>query len=210
MLGVILQAAGAVALVVETLALGIAYYEAASYPLAVETLTRAIELDPDGLYADDAGYYRGLSYLALGENDRAEADFRGIVERHPESEYASLARDALANLGASRPPAVDLSTPERTMACFVAAVLDGDEQRLRRVFTIAVAAGLEAQGWDRALEDYRRTFATAIGSNLELEGFTYRYEGGPERGNVITFYHNRRIGPMAVVREPDGWRIAEH
>ncbi len=61
------------------------HYDNNDHPVAIKFLTKAIELNPNNM---DAYYYRGISYLATGQQWHALDDFHTVVTRTPENTRA--------------------------------------------------------------------------------------------------------------------------
>ncbi|HEX4922606.1 MAG TPA: tetratricopeptide repeat protein [Bdellovibrionales bacterium] len=69
-----------------------ALYHLKDYKKAAAATETALQLCPN---LDEAHYYGALSYLKMGQRDRANARMREIVELYPTSEFAKLARSHL-------------------------------------------------------------------------------------------------------------------
>ena len=74
---------------------GIRFYNDAEYAKALESFDRVIRQDPD---MAEAFYYRGLSYLAQGQNAEAKADLEKCLELDPDGPNAEQAREFLGYL----------------------------------------------------------------------------------------------------------------
>lgn len=70
---------------------GIVLYEKSNYDLAIEDLTKAIELDPKD---DWAYYYRSQAYSGKLDSKKALADLRKCLEINPDNEIAKSRLDA--------------------------------------------------------------------------------------------------------------------
>jgi tetratricopeptide (TPR) repeat protein len=74
------------------------YYYMARYQDVVDLASFAIDSVNTVPGLEEAYYWRGLSEIALGQPDKADADFRTALERHPNWQ---LAIDALSQMGLS-------------------------------------------------------------------------------------------------------------
>ncbi|MGH7801380.1 MAG: caspase family protein [Thermodesulfobacteriota bacterium] len=68
---------------------GFAYYQNKQYDLAIEKMSKAIELDPQDHYTY---YYRGICYLELKDYQKAISDFDKAIELNPNYSDAYGAR----------------------------------------------------------------------------------------------------------------------
>lgn len=69
-----------------------ALYLLKEYKRAAAATESALQLCPN---LDEAHYYGALSYLKMGQRDRAHARMKEIIELYPASEFAKLARSHL-------------------------------------------------------------------------------------------------------------------
>lgn len=79
--------------------IGEAHYNMKRYPQAIEAFTRIIEENADSDKVASALFKRGKSSLETGKTDAAEADFKEVMKRFPESPEASLSKAELAAIG---------------------------------------------------------------------------------------------------------------
>lgn len=63
-----------------------------SYEKTIEKCARIIQYYPHSKYVDDAIYYMGVSYVRLGEKDKAKRKFEELFTYYPESPYIERAR----------------------------------------------------------------------------------------------------------------------
>jgi tetratricopeptide (TPR) repeat protein len=82
--------------------LGVLRYNNRDYRGAVETLSRAVNLNP--VYAN-ARYFLGLSLEKLGEKDRAIAEFQEIKKNNPDNTELDV---IIKNIKNGRPPFTDI------------------------------------------------------------------------------------------------------
>lgn len=85
--------------------LGFLYYNDKNYQSAIDSLTKAIELNNQ--YAN-ARYFLGLSYARLGKNAEATAQFEELIKTNPENQEVA---DILSNLRSNRTPFSDVQPP---------------------------------------------------------------------------------------------------
>ena len=90
----------------------IALVNAKRYDRALDAFAAFLVRWPDHPYADNAMYWRGESYYALGDYRRAAEQFEGVLERFP---AGSKAPDALLKLGMSH---LKLGDPASAKASF--------------------------------------------------------------------------------------------
>ncbi len=67
------------------------YYKKESYKAAVSRCERLLQSYPGSSAEKDALYYAGLSYLELGEKDRARARFETLAQKYPAMKATALA-----------------------------------------------------------------------------------------------------------------------
>ncbi|MGE5173118.1 MAG: outer membrane protein assembly factor BamD [Betaproteobacteria bacterium] len=67
------------------------YYKKESYKAAVTRCERLLQNYPGSSAEKDALYYAGLSYMGLGEKDRARARFEALAEKYPAMKETALA-----------------------------------------------------------------------------------------------------------------------
>jgi len=77
---------------------GIALYENKKYTESIENYTKAIELAPD---IADNYQNRGLTYFALGEKEKARADYKKALELNPNDQIAKKQLAELENNNAT-------------------------------------------------------------------------------------------------------------
>jgi tol-pal system protein YbgF len=90
----------------------IALVNARRYDKALDAFAAFLVRWPDHPYADNAMYWRGESYYALGDYRRASEQFEGVMARFP---AGNKAPDALLKLGMAR---LKLGDPASAKACF--------------------------------------------------------------------------------------------
>jgi tol-pal system protein YbgF len=76
-----------------------AYLNQGKYDRAVEACDVAVRTYPNTNSISDAYYRKGLALRSLKENDRAREAFEFVVKTYPDSNAATLAQQALAQLG---------------------------------------------------------------------------------------------------------------
>jgi TolA-binding protein len=79
--------------------IGEAYYNSKKLPEAVAAFTKILNDFPSGDKVASSLYKRGLAEVALKEKENAVEDFKTILQRHPNSPEAGLARSQLESLG---------------------------------------------------------------------------------------------------------------
>lgn len=77
--------------------LGRSYYERNLYRKAAFTLDQAVFKCKEQVY-DEPNFYGGLSYLKLGEKEKASAKMREILQKFPDGAYALKAKSVLSNI----------------------------------------------------------------------------------------------------------------
>jgi tol-pal system protein YbgF len=77
-----------------------AYLNQGKYDKAVEACDAAIRIYPNTNAISDAYYRKGLALRSLKEVDRAREAFEFVIKTYPDSNAATLAQQALAQLGA--------------------------------------------------------------------------------------------------------------
>jgi tol-pal system protein YbgF len=76
-----------------------AYLNQGKYDKAVEACDIAIRTYPNTNSISDAYYRKGLALRSLKDNDRAREAFEYVMKTYPDSNAATLAQQALAQLG---------------------------------------------------------------------------------------------------------------
>jgi tol-pal system protein YbgF len=125
----------------------IALVNAKRYDRALDAFAAFLVRWPDHPYADNAMYWRGESYYALGDYRRASEQFEGVLARFP---AGSKAPDALLKLGMSH---LKLGDPTAAKASFDRLTeLYPQSDAARRIPTVTVSS---ATPRGPASEDHR-------------------------------------------------------
>jgi len=103
---------------VDDLLRGTVDYYGGAYEPAVAAFGRYIRAYPE-THSGDAHWYAGLSYLALGDTDRAASEFLLLIETHPENDRRG---DAWMGLAEARADAGELEAAVATYQAFVEAM----------------------------------------------------------------------------------------
>jgi len=59
------------------------------YQAAIVKFNQAIKEDPKSTYVEDAYYYKGITYLQLGDDDKSHQNFDALLNKFPESKYGT-------------------------------------------------------------------------------------------------------------------------
>ncbi len=78
--------------------IGEAYYTQGKYREAANAYREFIETYKTAQWLPDAYYKRGLSYRELNMKDQAKADFQTVIQKYPDSLFASLAKQQLEGI----------------------------------------------------------------------------------------------------------------
>ena len=65
---------------------------------AIDILEKDIRLDPYGEDVPENKFFIGQCYIQLGENDNAIEAYEDIISDFPDSEFAKMAKDGIAEL----------------------------------------------------------------------------------------------------------------
>ena len=81
---------------------GISLYKLGDYLGAAAELERAIERGAERTVQNDAGFYLAAAFDQAKKRDRAKAEYKKFMERHPQSKFLNTARRRLAELEAGK------------------------------------------------------------------------------------------------------------
>jgi len=81
---------------------GISLYKLGDYLGATAELERAIEKGAERTVQNDAGFYLAAALDQAKKRDRAKAEYRKFMERHPQSKFFGTARRRLTELEAAK------------------------------------------------------------------------------------------------------------
>jgi hypothetical protein len=101
-----------------------------------------------------------------------------------------------------------LIAPARPVFSLLKAVKDGDQERLKEVFSEGVRKMFDEEGWDKVLQTYREVFGKEFG-DYGLEDFAFQYTGGEREGKVVVEHKGKKLPGLRVIKEPTGWKVNE-
>ena len=73
------------------------YYKKGSYEAAIQRFSGMLRNYPDSIKAAEALYYIGLSYIQLGQRDRAVDALNDLIEKYPTFNLASHAKEIITS-----------------------------------------------------------------------------------------------------------------
>ncbi len=79
------------------------YYRRGSYLAAAHRFDQVLNAYPDKPVASDALYFLAKSYHEMGADDWARDQLMVLVEKHPDSKFASDGKDLLAKISSAQP-----------------------------------------------------------------------------------------------------------
>ena len=172
------------------LALGAEQYTNDEYDEAIDSLSKAIELEPEDA---DAYFLRGISYLMIDDPDSALADLDKALELHPSDtdvEITAAEIYGMRGVGHSFKEDYDKAIADSQKAI----ELDPTNTRLKAIGAESYALRgydyTEAEDYDRAIADLNRAFELnpdgerirAIGATAySLRGYIYAKSGDYDR-----------------------------
>ena len=172
------------------LALGAEQYTNDEYDEAIDSLSKAIELEPEDA---DAYFLRGISYLMIDDPDSALADLDKALELHPSDtdiEITAAEIYGMRGVGHSFKEDYDKAIADSQKAI----ELDPTNTRLKAIGAESYAMRgydyIEAEDYDRAIADLNRAFELnpdgerirAIGATAySLRGYIYAKSGDYDR-----------------------------
>jgi hypothetical protein len=105
-------------------------------------------------------------------------------------------------------PVTEIVPPARPVFSLLEAVKDEDRERLKTVFSEVMRKRLEKEGWDKVLKSYQKVFRKEFG-DYKLEGFTFEYIGGAEKGQVLVRHKGKKLPGLRVIKEQTDWKVNE-
>jgi tetratricopeptide (TPR) repeat protein len=111
---------------------GVASYQKKEYKAAAKSFTRVVEekVQPNPFFAQSL-YMRAQCFIKLDNKDKAVADLRQLLESESEGDLDTLAAGDFKKLTGKDWDGLNLSTPEKTWASFIAALQRRDINAVR-------------------------------------------------------------------------------
>lgn len=88
------------------------------------------------------------------------------------------------------------------------AAKEGDEKRLKTVFSERMRKKFDEEGWDKVLKTYQQVFEKEFG-DYRLEDFAFEYSGGENEGRVSIVYREEKLPGVQVIKEKGNWKVDE-
>jgi arylsulfatase A len=96
----------------------------------------------------------------------------------------------------------------RPVLALLRAARKGDREALVTAFSGRLRSKLEGVGWDKVLARYRDAFKKEFG-DFRPKDFTFRYDGGEEKGTVEVSGKGKKLPSLQVIKEGADWKIDE-
>jgi hypothetical protein len=97
----------------------------------------------------------------------------------------------------------------KVVITWLQAVKAGDQTMLKTVFTEALVAKLEKEGWAAVMAQYQEALKDQFG-DYQIKDFTFKYVGNATAGVVQIIYKGEIFpGELQVVKEHGEWKSSE-
>lgn len=96
----------------------------------------------------------------------------------------------------------------RPVAALLTAVKEGDQDRLKTVFSESMRRQFASEGWDKVMKTYQDVFQKEFG-DYRPEDFSFQYRGDDNRGTVSIVYRGKTLPGLQVIKEKNEWKVDE-
>lgn len=87
-------------------------------------------------------------------------------------------------------------------------VKDGDQEKLKAVFSESIREQFDKEGWDKVLKAYQEVFKNEFG-DYKLEDFAFEFAGEEEKGTVSIVHKTKKLPGLRVIKEKGDWKVNE-
>jgi hypothetical protein len=86
-------------------------------------------------------------------------------------------------------------------------VKENNIQRFKGAFSNEIAR--EKKDWNSDLQEGKKNLIARFG-DYKLQDFEFMFSGDHQEGKVVLYFQNEPQFSLAVVKEPQGWKLNEH
>jgi hypothetical protein len=112
------------------------------------------------------------------------------------------------SFGQTAGQAKEIIPQAQPVAAFLKAVMDGDQEQMKTVFSENMRRQFDSEGWDQAMKTYQTLFRKEFGE-YKPEDFSFQFKGGESAGTVLITHRGRALPGLRVIKEGNEWRVDE-